>query len=81
MIFCIIHIIGKEVAIYSIDSQLENTKKIALTFDDGPHGTLTPLLLDVMKAKNAKVTFFVMGVKVAKHPSILKRAIAEGGDA
>jgi len=78
MIFCVINIMSKEVAIYSIDSQLNNTKKIALTFDDGPHGTLTPLLLDVMKSKNAKVTFFAMGIKVAKHPLILKRAMAEG---
>ena len=52
--------------------------RIALTFDDGPHGTLTPKLLDILKEKNVKVTFFVMGVKVAMHPDIIQRAHAEG---
>jgi peptidoglycan-N-acetylglucosamine deacetylase len=53
-------------------------KTVAITFDDGPHGTLTPRLLDILKAKNVKVTFFVMGVKVAMHPDIVKRAHDEG---
>ena len=34
---------------------------IMLTFDDGPHATLTPKLLDILKEKNAKATFYVMG--------------------
>lgn len=55
-----------------------NTKYIALTFDDGPHKVLTPRLLDGLKETGAKVTFFVMGVKVDLHPTILKRAIEEG---
>ena len=65
-------------AIYSVKSQEEGQKNIALTFDDGPHGTLTPLLLDVLKVRNAKATFFVMGVKVANHKTVLERAHAEG---
>ena len=32
---------------------------IMLTFDDGPHGTLTPQLLDILRAKKAKVNFYV----------------------
>lgn len=51
---------------------------IMLTFDDGPHGTLTPKLLDILKEKNAKATFFVMGIKAILHPNILKRMVAEG---
>ena len=65
-------------AIYFVKPQEEGQKNIALTFDDGPHGTLTPLLLDVLKERNAKATFFVMGVKVAKHKAVLERAHAEG---
>ena len=34
---------------------------VMLTFDDGPHGTLTPKLLDILKEKNVKATFYVMG--------------------
>jgi peptidoglycan/xylan/chitin deacetylase (PgdA/CDA1 family) len=63
--------------IYSFDEK-KVQKTIALTFDDGPHGTLTPRLLDVLKAKNVKVTFFVMGIKAVMHPDILKRAHEEG---
>lgn len=63
--------------VYSFDESKVG-KTIALTFDDGPHGTLTPRLLDVLKAKKVKATFFVMGVKVIMHPDILKRALAEG---
>ena len=51
---------------------------IAMTFDDGPNPVLTPRLLDILKARGIKVTFFVVGQNAALHPEILKRAIAEG---
>jgi peptidoglycan-N-acetylglucosamine deacetylase len=51
---------------------------IAMTFDDGPHQTLTPKLLDLLAQKRIKVTFFVLGENVERHPEILKRAVAEG---
>lgn len=51
---------------------------IALTFDDGPHATLTPKLLDMLAARNLKVTLFVVGQNVAEYPEILKRAVREG---
>ncbi len=63
---------------YFIKSINKGKKSVALTFDDGPHGVLTPRLLDVLKAKKAKVTFFVMGIKADLHPDILKRAVDEG---
>lgn len=62
---------------YSIE-QKRDEKNIALTFDDGPHRYLTPKLLDVLKERKAKATFFVMGVKAITHPSIIKRAFNEG---
>lgn len=51
---------------------------IALTFDDGPHATLTPKLLDLLAAHHLKATFFVVGQNAADHPDILKRAVREG---
>lgn len=51
---------------------------IALTFDDGPHATLTPKLLDILKERGIKVTFFVLGQCVAANPDVLQRAYAEG---
>lgn len=51
---------------------------IALTFDDGPSEKLTPKLLDLLKAKGIKATFFVIGENAANHPEIVARAAAEG---
>jgi len=51
---------------------------IALTFDDGPHATLTPKLLDLLAAHHMRATFFVVGQNAADHPDILRRAIREG---
>ena len=51
---------------------------VALTFDDGPHATLTPKLLDILKARHVKATFFVVGENAAQYPEILKRIVAEG---
>lgn len=51
---------------------------IALTFDDGPSAVLTPRLLDILKQRNIKVTFFVLGQLVQEHPEIVQRAVAEG---
>lgn len=51
---------------------------IAITFDDGPHGTNTPRLLDILAKRNIKATFFVLGQCVAEYPQILKRIASEG---
>jgi len=51
---------------------------IAMTFDDGPHGTQTPRLLDMLKQRKLKATFFVCGQCVAEYPDIAKRIVEEG---
>ncbi len=51
---------------------------IALTFDDGPDATTTPQLLDILKEKGVKATFFVLGQRVEANPAIVARAAAEG---
>src|SRR4051794_910680 len=51
---------------------------VALTFDDGPHTTLTPKLLDLLAARHIKATFFVLGECVEQNPQILQRAAKEG---
>ena len=51
---------------------------VAMTFDDGPSAVLTPRLLDILKQRNIKVTFFVLGQLVQEHPEIVQRAVAEG---
>lgn len=56
---------------------LETEKKIALTFDDGPH-EMTLLVLDVLRKYNAKATFFCIGKNIETHRDILKKVIKEG---
>lgn len=51
---------------------------IAMTFDDGPSATLTPKLLDMLKERGIKATFFMVGQCVVEYPDIVKRMVAEG---
>lgn len=51
---------------------------IALTFDDGPSPETTPRLLEILRQRNIKVTFFVLGNMVAKYPEVLKMIADEG---
>ena len=53
-------------------------KVVALTFDDGPHGKLTPQLLDLLKREKVRATFFVLGSLVEANPQIVQRMAAEG---
>ncbi|NNV56051.1 polysaccharide deacetylase family protein [Limnovirga soli] len=53
-------------------------KKIYLTFDDGPHPTATPFVLDQLKRFNAKATFFCIGKNVVENNAIYARILNEG---
>lgn len=53
-------------------------KVIYLTFDDGPHPTATPYVLDVLQQYQAKATFFCIGKNVVGHPAIYRRILDEG---
>lgn len=51
---------------------------VAFTFDDGPHPTYTPKILDILNKYNAKATFFVLGSRVNSSPAIVARMVNEG---
>ncbi len=51
---------------------------VAMTFDDGPHPVLTPKLLDILKARRIRATFYVIGRNVLRYPDIVKRMVDEG---
>ena len=51
---------------------------VALTFDDGPDPVDTPKLLDLLREKGVKATFFVVGKRAEQHPEIVRRAWEEG---
>jgi peptidoglycan/xylan/chitin deacetylase (PgdA/CDA1 family) len=51
---------------------------IAMTFDDGPSPQTTPRLLDILKQRNIKVTFFMIGQNAERNPDLVRRILAEG---
>jgi peptidoglycan/xylan/chitin deacetylase (PgdA/CDA1 family) len=59
--------------------KMDTTEKILyLTFDDGPHPTATPFVLDQLKLFNAKASFFCLGKNVKQYPEIYTRILDEG---
>lgn len=60
------------------DGKLEKGKKVAITFDDGPHPICTMELLQGLAERDVKATFFVTGMRSEQHPEILQR-MQEGG--
>lgn len=56
---------------------IQEKPKIALTFDDGP-SIYTEELLDGLKERDVKATFFVIGKSAVSYPKIVKRESAEG---
>ena len=53
---------------------------IAMTFDDGPHATNTPKLLEMAAERHIKLTFFVLGECVEQNPDVLRQEVAAGHD-
>jgi peptidoglycan/xylan/chitin deacetylase (PgdA/CDA1 family) len=51
---------------------------VALTFDDSPHSTLTPRILNALAEYDARATFFAIGSKIPGNEDILRRLAAEG---
>lgn len=55
-----------------------DTKRVFLTFDDGPSQTVTTSILDTLKQENIKATFFLLGSRVELYPELAKREYEEG---
>ncbi len=53
-------------------------KIVSISFDDGPDPVYTPQILDVLSAKHAPATFFVIGVNAEEHSDLLRREYREG---
>ena len=52
--------------------------EVALTFDDGPSPKYTPLLLDGLKERNVRATFFLLGKNVKENQKLVQRMQTEG---
>ncbi|GIH95673.1 bi-functional transferase/deacetylase [Planobispora siamensis] len=53
-------------------------RTVALTFEDGPDPRWTPRILDALAEHGAKATFFAVGARIAEHPELARRIVAEG---
>ena len=59
-------------------SRVDGARCVALTFDDGPDPIYTPRLLDLLREKGVKATFFVVGKRADQYPEVVRRAWSEG---
>lgn len=51
---------------------------VALTFDDGPNEPYTSQILDILKSRGVKATFFVIGENAMQFPATVRRELADG---
>ena len=56
----------------------EESNTIYLTFDDGPHPTITPWVISELKKHQAKATFFCVGENISKYPEVVAEIISAG---
>ncbi|MBI2811902.1 MAG: polysaccharide deacetylase family protein [Candidatus Melainabacteria bacterium] len=54
------------------------TPRLYLTYDDGPHPETTPQLIELLAKENISATFFLIGSHVEKHPELVKQ-LAQAG--
>lgn len=67
-----------DVQIVGVSPRPQGHKVIALTFDDGPSDRYTAPILDILKQKGVKATFFDVGQYSVQYPALEKRMVAEG---
>ncbi|MFC4597003.1 polysaccharide deacetylase family protein [Cohnella hongkongensis] len=61
-------------------SASREARKVSLTFDDVPDPRYTPKVLDILKRKDVRASFFVVGTRARKYPELVKRIHREGHD-
>ena len=71
------------IKVFNTDEQIEkenykDKKIIYLTFDDGPSYKITDAVLDILKEKDVKATFFLIGNQIEDREDVVKRIHDEG---
>lgn len=67
------------IAMAKVDSKKKESKKtVYLTFDQGYENGFTSKILDTLKEKKVKATFFVLQDYAEKNPDLIRRMIDEG---
>lgn len=62
----------------SAEEEYKEPKVIALTFDDGPNQRYTEKLLDGLKERDVKASFFLVGECIEGNEAVLERMEREG---
>ncbi|HEY2722265.1 MAG TPA: glycosyltransferase, partial [Chitinophagaceae bacterium] len=62
----------------SVIDEIRKTKRVVLTFDDGPDPEYTPQVLRILEKENVPAAFFVIGINAENHLPILKRIYRDG---
>lgn len=57
---------------------LGGSRRVVLTFDDGPHPRTTPQILEILRRRNLKAIFFVLGIQAQKYPEIVRQIHEQG---
>jgi peptidoglycan-N-acetylglucosamine deacetylase len=52
--------------------------EVAITIDDGPDPVVTPQVLDLLDAHQARATFFCIAEQAARHPALVREIVARG---
>ena len=65
-------------AVLALPVQAEETKYVALTFDDGPSGKYTQRLLDGLQDRGVEATFLLCGYRMEQYPDLTRRIFDEG---
>jgi peptidoglycan-N-acetylglucosamine deacetylase len=65
---------------YRLDAYGAPSKRVVISFDDGPDPTWTPRMLDVLEKYNVHAVFFIIGLEAEKYPGLLKRIYRDGDE-
>ena len=65
---------------YTVDYYGYHANEVAISFDDGPDPKWTPKILDILKQKNVKGTFFLIGAEAAENIGLMQRLFREGNE-
>ena len=76
--FCLLYASTNENISTDAVVTVSETKRVAITFDDGPHSIYTEMLLDGLKERDVVATFFVIGVNIEGNENVIKRISDEG---
>jgi len=63
---------------YKVEHYGYHPGEVALSFDDGPDPTWTPKVLDILKQKNVKGTFMLIGSEAQENVGLMQRVVREG---